>query len=219
MCAKNCQTGLKGATDWGTDTGSAMIMWIFDSKLPTQVFWVNNQTVVAARLGGLGVANASDTQTLVYNFIGGCGPTFDVIKTPFWETWDFQCPPLHPVLWSHKAQEYCADSKIKFRIVCLFMRTDCQPVEEGGWLCGQWEGRGADHRPIRSRAYLTAGLTIDSPAGCGILLANFPTQLKCKIYVIKNIYSHEFNSDQQGRPDKIGQSDTSMGSVWPMRGQ
>ena len=60
-----------------------MIMWIFDSKLPTQVFWVNNQTVVAARLGGLGVANASDTQTLVYNFIGGCGPTFDVIKTPF----------------------------------------------------------------------------------------------------------------------------------------
>ena len=82
MCAKNCQTGLKGATEGLTDTGSAMIMWIFDSKLPTQVFWVNNQTVVAARLGGLGVANASDTQTLVYNFIGGCGPTFSCYKDP-----------------------------------------------------------------------------------------------------------------------------------------
>ena len=75
------------------------------------------------------------------------------------------------------------------------MRTDCQAVKGGECVCGQWEGRAGPHQPIRGRAYLTAGLAIDSPAGCEILLANFPTQLKCKIYVIKNIYSHEFTSD------------------------
>ena len=188
------------------DWHRAMIMRrIFASKLPPNVFWVLIRRGLD-RLGGRRCrGHAIPTPSLQLHWGGwdtNSGGLFSNVQL-----YTLYSGPIKPVV-----------RIVKLNFV-LFVCLCALIVRQGGGgrVCGQWEGRSVPHQPIRGRAYLTAGLAIDSPAGCEILLANFPTQLKCKIYVIKkHLFTWVY---QRSLLDKIGQSESSMGSAWPMGGQ